>query len=188
MNLRKCFALSILALGLGVVSVKSPTVGAAEGAPQDAENVYQATDDVMPASGFFVWSGNFVKGLRARTNTAPSQIGSPGAWISISNAIIPITIPAGTADTLDVSFSAECTKVLGGRARIRVIDTVSGVTSSLEPNDGDVTFCSSASTATYTVGWLTRARGGTHNLQVQIMNTTGVVVIDDWKFRIVAYD
>jgi hypothetical protein len=188
MNLRKCFALSMLALGLSVVSVTSPNVGA-QGAQQDAENVYQATEDqVMPASGFFVWSGNLVKGLRARTNTAPSQIGSSGDWVTIPNAIIPITIPAGTADTLDVSFSAECTKVLGGRARIRVIDTVSGVTSSLEPNDGDVTFCSSASAATYTAGWLTRARGGTHNLQVQIMNTTGLVVIDDWKFRIVAYD
>jgi len=185
MSLTRYVAVSSLALTLAALPATAPetTVAAQEG----GQSATATTQEVTPASGFFVWSGGGVRGMRARTQTAPSQIGSPGAWVGVAGALIAWTVPSGTLDTFDVSFVAECAKLFGGRARIRVIDTVSGVTSSLEPNDGDVTFCSS-SAATYHASWTKRAGAGTHNLQVQVNNSAGQTIIDDWKMRLVVYD
>jgi hypothetical protein len=185
MRLTRYVAVSSLALMVALLppTARDTTVAAQEG----GQSATATAQDVTPASGFFAWSGGGVRGMRARTQTAPSLIGSPGAWIGVANAIIAWTVPSGTADTFDVSFVAECGKLFGGRARIRVIDTVSGITSSLEPNDGDVTFCS-GSGAIHHASWTKRVGAGTHNLQVQLNNSAGQTVIDDWKMRLVVYD
>jgi hypothetical protein len=175
MNLIRYAAVASLALAMSAISPAAPSVTV-------------SAQDVSAASGFFAYTGGGVRGMRARTQTAASAIGSPGAWVGVAGAIIAYTIPSLTTDVLDVSFTAECQKILGGRTRIRLLDTVSGSTSSFEPNDGDSTFCSSASTATYHASWLKRAGAGTHNLQVQLQNTSGQVIIDDWKFQLVIYD
>jgi hypothetical protein len=178
----------VSALALAIVALtpvsRSTTVAAQE--PEQAAAV--ATADVGPASGFFPFSGGAVKGMRARTQTTPSSIASPGAWVSLPGAILTWTVPSGIRDTFDVSFTAECTKTLGGSARIRLIDTVSGVITRYEPNDNGRTFCSSSSTASYHADWVDRVGAGTHNLQVQFNNTAGVVTIDDWKMRLVVYN
>ena len=185
MRLARHVAVSSLALTLAALPPTAPhtTVAAQEG----GQSATVTTQEVAPASGFFAWSGGGVRGMRARTQTAAQLIGSPGAWVGVSGALLAWTVPSGTADTFDVSFIAECGKLFGGRARIRVIDTVSGVTSSFEPNDGDVTFCS-GSGAIHHASWTKRVGAGTHNLQVQLNNTTGQTVIDDWKMRLVVYD
>jgi hypothetical protein len=185
MRLTRYVAVSSLAIGLAALppTASQTTVAAQEG----GQSAAVTTQEVTPASGFFTWSGGGVRGMRARTQTAAQLIGSPGAWVGVSNALIAWTVPSGTADTFDVSFIAECAKLFGGRARIRVIDTVSGGTSSLEPNDGDVTFCS-GTTATNHASWTKRVGAGTHNLQVQVNNSAGQTVIDDWKMRLVVYD
>lgn len=185
MKLIRHVAVSLIAVAFVATSPLTPPTTAA--AQQTAESTVSAAD-VTPASGFFGWSGGVARALRARTQTTPSQIGSAGAWVGISGAIIAITVAAGTADTLDVSFTTECTKLLGGRARIRLIDTVSGVTSSFEPNDGDVALCTAAGPAVHHAEWIKRVGAGVHNLQVQVMNTAGLVVIDDWKMKVVVYD
>jgi hypothetical protein len=97
-------------------------------------------------------------------------------------------VPAGTTDLFNVAFSAECTKILGGSARIRVIDTVGAVVVALEPYDGAQIFCSSASAATHKGNWVRRVGAGTHTLQVQILQTGGQTLIDDWTFELVVYD
>jgi hypothetical protein len=177
------FALALAIVALTPVS-RSTTVAA-----QEAEQAPAVTTEAVgPASGYFLFSGGGVLGMRARTQTAASSIGTPGAWVALPGAIVAWTVPSGTVDTFDVSFTAECTKTLGGSARIRLIDTVSGVITRYEPNDNGRTFCSSSSTASYHADWVRRVGAGTHNLQVQFNNTAGVVTIDDWKMRLVVYN
>jgi len=140
------------------------------------------------AQTLFSYSGTFVRRKLARTQTAGSQISAANAWVTVPGAILSYAVPSGTSDLFNVSFSAECAKILGGAARIRVIDTVSGVVFALRPYDGGQAFCSSASVATYTGTWVRRLGAGTHTLQVQINQTGGVTAIDDWTFELVVYD
>src|SRR5829696_1059452 len=118
MNLTRYVAVSSLALAMGALSPAAPSMTVS------AQDATTAAQDVSTASGFFTYTGGGIRGMRARTQTAASAIGSPGAWVSVAGAIIAYTVPSSTADTLEVSFNAECQKVLGGRARIRLIDTV----------------------------------------------------------------
>jgi hypothetical protein len=141
-----------------------------------------------PESGFFTYTGGFVRRKLARTQTAASQVSAANAWVSIPAAILSTTVPAGTTDLFNVAFSAECTKLLGGSARIRVIDTVAGAVVALEPYDAGQIFCSSASAATNKGNWVRRVGAGTHTLQVQIFQTGGLTLIDDWTFELVVYD
>jgi hypothetical protein len=186
MRLTRYAAVSVLALAVVTLApaARPTTVTAQEGG--QAPEV--TTEDVGPAAGFFGFFGGGVRGLRARTQTAASSIASPGAWVALPGAILAWTVPSGTSDTFDVSFTAECSKILGGVARIRLIDTTSGSVVALEPNDNGRAFCSASAPASYHADWIRRAGAGTHNLQVQFNNTAGVVSIDDWKMTLVVYD
>jgi hypothetical protein len=141
-----------------------------------------------PEAGYLFHSGGFVRRKLARTQTAASQFNAANAWITLPGAILATAVPVGTTDLFNVAFSAECQKILGGTARIRVMDTAGGVVSLLEPYDGAQVFCSSGSAATHKGNWVKRAGAGTHTLQVQILQTAGVTVIDDWTFELVVYD
>ncbi len=171
---------------LGSVLAFAP-VGWTKISAQQSQGQEQVTSS-PPEAGYLFFSGGGVRGKRVRTQSSASQIGSPGAWVTIPGAILAWTVPTGTADLFNVAFSSECTKVLGGSTRIRVIDTVSGTIVALEPYDANQVFCSSASPATYKGNWARRFGAGTHTLQVQVNNTAGFVLLDDWTFELVVYD
>jgi hypothetical protein len=152
--------------------VPSPTANAQE--PADA-----GTEAVLLA-----YTGGAVEGKRARTETTAVSIGSPLFWRPLPNAILGHSVPLLDSDLLNVSFSAECTKLGGGQARIRVLDN--GVP--MQPYDGAQVFCSSLQTATYTGTWTRRVGPGAHTIVVQFMNTAGTVTIDDWTFELVVYN
>jgi hypothetical protein len=176
----------MLMLFLGLIIAFSP-VGWTEFSAQPSQGQQQVTASV-PEAGYLFFTGGFVRAKRARTQTAATQISAANAWVTIPGAILAYTVPVGTTDLFNVSFSAECTKILGGSARIRVMDTIGGGVALLEPYDGVQIFCSSASAATYTGTWVRRSGAGTHTLQVQILQTSGLTVIDDWTFELVVYD
>jgi hypothetical protein len=176
----------ILVSFLGSVLVLTPAAAIDTNAQQSQEQAQVTASG--PEAGFFVYSGGGVLRKLARTQTTASQFNAANAWVTLPLAILARTVPSATTELFNVAFSAECQKILGGSARIRVLDTAGGVVSVLEPYDGAQVFCSSASAATHTGNWIKRAGAGTHTLQVQILQTAGVTVIDDWTFELVVYD
>jgi hypothetical protein len=106
-------------------------------------------------------------------------------------------VPTGTTDLFNVAFSAECRLFAGGGddyLRIRIVDTVGGVVTPLEPYDGGQAFCSADGYATHKGNWVKRAAAGPHSLSVQFWIFDGAPVevvsawIDDWTFELVVYD
>ena len=157
----------------------------------------QVGEDVSPQAGLLFFSGGPVRGKRARTQTTPSTINETSTWVSLPNASLPYVVPAGTSDLFNVAFSAEGRLSNGGVddfVRIRVIDTVGGVSNPLEPYDGDQRFFHAAGFATYKGNWVRRANAGSHTLQVQVWVVDGApleivsATIDDWTFELVVYD
>src|SRR5262245_39166865 len=125
-----------------------------------------------------VFSGGAVEGKLARTQTTAQAFGASAFYSNVTSATLVRFVPSGDSDLFNVSFSAGCTKSLGGSLLIRVLDN--GV--SMQPADGTQVFCSSPSTATYTGTWVRRSSGaiftGTnHTLQVQVRATAGVATL-----------
>lgn len=177
--------LTMTALALGVV----PSVG-----PR-AQEQDQARGVITPQAGFFTQSGGTVRGKRARTQTASSTIAESATWVDLPGAALQWTVPAGTTDLFNVTFSAEGRLFSGGAddyLRIRIFDTLVGAP--LEPYDGAQAFLSADSYATHTGNWATRAAAGIHTLQVQIWIFDGAPAevvsawLDDWTFELVVYD
>ena len=148
-------------------------------------------------AGFFAYSGGPAKAKRARTQTAATTIGESAGWVNLPGATLSYTLPAGTTDLFNVAFSAECRLFGGGGddyVRIRIVDTVGGVSTFLEPYDAGQAFCSADSYATYKGNWVKRVGAGTHTLQVQFWIFDGAPAevlsarIDDWTFETVVYD
>ena len=134
---------------------------------QQAETPNEPAGD----AGFFIQSGGTVKRKLAKTRTAATTsvrhhqigFGSPGATLAY-------TVPAGTSDLFNVSFTAECRLFNGGAddyVRIRIMDLNTGVP--LEPYDGAQAFCSADAYATHTGMWSKRLGAGVHNLQVEFL-------------------
>ena len=185
MRWKRRMLITMTALAVGLVPSADPRAQA-----QDQERA-----DVTPQAGFFAYSGGAVRGKRARTQTAASNIGESATWVDLPGATLPWTVPAGTTDLFNVTFSAEGRLFAGGAddyLRIRVFDTLTGAV--LEPYDGAQAFFSADSYATHTGTWVTRAAAGNHNLQVQVWIFDGAPAevvsawLDDWTFEIVVYD
>jgi hypothetical protein len=146
-------------------------------------------------AGFFIQSGGAVKRKLAKTQTAASVIPETPTWVNLAGATLAYTVPAGTSDLFNVSFTAECRLINAvglDYLRIRILDTTTGVP--LEPYDGAQAFCSANGYATHTGMWSKRMSAGVHNLQVQfwILNAPGggglSAWIDDWTFELIVYD
>jgi hypothetical protein len=154
---------------------------------QETQEQQETQNAVAPQAGFFGYSGGPVRGKRALTQTAAVNIAAVGAWVTLPTSV-PISwpVPAGTSDLFNVAFSAECQKLGGGQARIRILDTATGLP--LEPYDGFQVFCSINAPQTHAGLWARRMSGGAHNLVVQFFNSAGSVIIDDWTFEVVVYD
>jgi hypothetical protein len=158
-----------------------------------AQEIQQPPDPGGDA-GFFAYSGGFVRGKRARTQTTGQVINESAGWVNLNGATLSYTIPANTTDLFNVTFSAECRLINsvppGDYVRIRVLDN--GVP--MEPYDGFQAFCSANGYATHTGTWVRRSAAGVHTLQVQfwIVDAAPVGVlqasIDDWTFELVVYD
>ena len=163
--------------------------------------VFAATSAGFAQSGFFRYTGGAVKMKAAATQTEPTTF-AEGGWFGLPSAVLQATVPAGTTDLFNVSFSAEC-RLLGAGAgdyvRIRIVDTVTvgGVfvsRTNLEPYDGAQAFCSADGYATHKGNWVHKAGEGRHTLVVQF----GIVDapldddlrawIDDWTFELVVHD
>jgi hypothetical protein len=149
-------------------------------------------------AGFFIQYGGPVKRKLARTQTLGSLITesvAPTTWKRLNLATLAHSVPAGTTDLFNVSFTAEC-RLFGASQndylRIRIMDLNTGVP--LEPYDGFQAFCSADNYATYTGMWSKRLGAGVHTLQVEvwILDSPGAGVLtawlDDWTFEAVIYD
>jgi hypothetical protein len=143
-----------------------------------------AAQEPETEAGFFAYAGGPVRAKRARTQTAPSNLAGGAAYVNLPGATLSYTVPAGTSDLFNVAFSAECTKLGGSTAYIRVLD--GGVP--MEPYDGFQSFCSSSLPATHKGNWARRVGAGAHTLQVQFRSPAGGVTVDDWTFELVVYD
>ena len=138
-------------------------------------------------------TGGVVRGKRARTQTTHSDIGSPGSWIALPSGALQWTVPAGTTQLFNVAFSAECGKLLGGRAHIRIrVTNQFGFNSFLQPYDGGQVFCEATEFLvtrynTHKGNWAARLPAGTYTLRVEFNNSQGGVRIDDWTFELVVY-
>lgn len=187
-TLQVCAALAVVLALVPVVEVGGQAddqAAAEQQAIQEQEAIQE--QDVDPQAGFFFWAGGPVRGKRARTQTTGTLVGSAPAWVSLPGA--GVAWSAVTPDLLNVAFSAECQKVGGGVARIRIARYVGGVFAGfMEPYDGFQTFCSASLPATHKGNWAQRVGLGTHTVLVQIQNTVGTVWIDDWTLELVAYD
>ena len=173
--------------GMFGIDLSGPSAGLLGPATVAAQEQQETQDQVEPQAGFFGYSAGPVRGKRALTQTAAANIAAVGAWVTLPTSVpIPWPVPAGTTDLFNVSFSAECQKLGGGQARIRILDTVTGLP--LEPYDGLQVFCSINAPQMHAGFWARRMAGGAHNLVVQFFNTAGSVVIDDWTFEVVVYD
>jgi hypothetical protein len=141
-------------------------------------------------AGYFTQSGGAVKRKLAKTQTAGSKFVNSAGWVSLPLANLQFTVPAGTTDLFNVTFTAEGRLFGGGNndyVRIRILDGAVP----LEPYDGGQAFFSADNYATYTGTWVKRAGGGVHNLQVQVWMTPCAVcafAIDDWTFELVVYE
>jgi hypothetical protein len=188
--MKKTWVKCVLAIGvcsiLGVVPL-IPVLAQA----QDPQEV------VSPQAGFFAYSGGPVRGKVARTQTTSFTLAESATWVSLPGASLVWTVPTGTTDLFNVAFSAECRVFNGGAddyVRIRIADTVAGVTTFLEPYDGAQAFCSADAYATHKGNWVKRVQSGTHTLQVQLWIFDGAPAevvsawIDDWTFEDVVYD
>jgi hypothetical protein len=164
----------------------------------------QAQQTVTPEepagdAGFFSISGTTVKKKLARTHTLASTFTksvAPQTWKRLNLATLAHTVPAGTTDLFNVTFTAEC-RVNNASAndymRIRVVDLNTGIP--LEPYDGDQSFCSAvADHATFTGTWAKRLGPGVHTIQVEFwaidalpLNPFLSGTIDDWTFEVVIY-
>ena len=163
-------------------------------APMQAQEV-QTPNEPAGDAGFFVQSGGAVKRKLARTQTAASLIPETAGWTRLNLATLAYTVPAGTSDLFNVSFTAEC-RLFGASQndylRIRIMDLNTGVP--LEPYDGGQAFCSADNYATYTGMWSKRLGAGVHNLQVEFFildaPALGAVSawIDDWTFEVIIYE
>jgi hypothetical protein len=163
-------------------------------APALAQQAVQPPGPVGDA-GFFTQIGGPVKRKLARTQTAATTFGETPGWFSLPLATLTQSVPAGTTDLFNVSFTAECRLFNGGAddwVRIRVIDTSTGLP--LEPYDGQQAFCSANTYDTHTAMWSRRLGPGVHTLQVQFWIFDGAPAevltawIDDWTFEVVVYD
>lgn len=145
-------------------------------------------------AGFFAYSGGPVRAKHARTQTTAQIINETPGWVNLNGATLTYTIPAGTTDLFNVTFSAECRLINSvppnDYLRIRVLDN--GVP--MEPYDAAQAFCSANGYATHTGTWVRRSAAGFHTLQVQFWILDGAPVgalqawIDDWTFELVVYD
>jgi hypothetical protein len=197
MRLTTYAAVAAVALGLGAISVAVPR--AQQDTQATAQTAAADANGVEPQAGLFAWSGGFVRGKLARTQTAASAL-AEGAWRPLPSAVLTRVIPAGTTDLFNVAFSAECqVRSLGNgdTARIRIAHFVNGVqVAPMEPYDGDQRFCAANNPpATHKGNWVGRFGAGTHVIRVEIFPTdfapdNGVIaaVIDDWTFELVVYD
>jgi hypothetical protein len=158
---------------------------------QQAQTPNEPTGD----AGFFIQSGGAVKRKLAKTQTAASIVPETPTWWNLPGGNLAYTVPAGTSDLFNVSFTAECRVFNGGGddyLRIRILDTTTGIP--LEPYDGAQAFCSADGYATYTGVWSKRMTGGVHNLQVQFWLFDGGGLealsawIDDWTFELIVYE
>lgn len=150
------------------------------------EQAVAPAQDAEPAAGLLFFAGGIAKAKRARTQTAGSTIGSV-AWVSLPGAAVAYAVPAGTSDLLNVAFSAECAKIGGGLAYIRVL--LSGPsTLPMEPYDAGQVICSSGLTATHKGNWALRVGPGSWTAVVQVRVSGGSVWLDDWTLELVAYE
>jgi hypothetical protein len=165
--------------------------------PASAQDI-QAPAAPSGDAGYFPLSGGVVKGKRVKTQTAATIIPETATWYSLPLANHSITVPANSTDLFNVTFTAECRLINGvppsDYLRIRVTDTVGGVTTVLEPYDGAQAFCSADGYATHTATYAKRAGQGVHTLQVQFWildaGAAGALSawIDDWTFEVVVYE
>ncbi len=162
-------------------------------APVNAQQT--APPPLTADAGYFVQSGGAVKRKIAKTQTAATTFGETATWYSLPVANLSYSVPVGTTDLFNVSFTGECRLFNGGGddyVRIRILDTTTGVP--LEPYDGAQAFCSADGYATHTGIWSKRLGAGVHNLQVQFWIFDGAPAealtawIDDWTFEVVVYD
>jgi hypothetical protein len=149
---------------------------------------------VEPDAGVFTYAGGTVRGKRAKTQTTSFTFTESGTWLNLPGGNVAWSVPAGTSDLFNVSFSAEC-RLIGGIVpndwvRIRVLDN--GVP--LEPYDGQQAFCSAAGYATYKGNWVRRVASGLHTIRVQFRIQDGAPFgalsawIDDWTLELVVYN
>jgi|SoiMethySBSTD1v2_1073268.scaffolds.fasta_scaffold988230_1 hypothetical protein len=152
------------------------------------------------ANSHILYDGGFVRAKRAVTSTLATTFSEsvfPTTWKTLPLASRSYTVPAGATYLFNVSFSAECRLFGGGGddwVRIRIVDTVGGVSTPLQPDDGGVVFCSADGYAMHKGNWVKNAGAGTHTLQVQFWIFDGAPAealsarIDDWTLELVVYD
>jgi len=144
-------------------------------------------------AGYFSYSGGPVRAKRAITQTTGSTF-TLAAWTRLAGSTVTYVVPALTADTFNVAFSAECNRTAaGGHAYIRIAHRVGlfGAITYLEPYSGLdwQALCSDTNRATNKGNWVRRVGGGTHYIWVEIYDSGfGDSVIDNWTFEVVVYD
>lgn len=160
--------------------------------PHDGEQ--EAAGPADPQAGTFLYRGGQAIGKIARTTTGGILFGETGGWITLPGSLT-WTVPAGTTQLFNVSYSAECRLVNGGVddfVRIRIVDT-GGVGTPLEPYNGGQAFCHADGYATHKASWVKRARPGVHTLVVQVWIYDGAPAevltgdLDDIIFELVVY-
>lgn len=98
-----------------------------------------------------------------------------------------MTVPGGTSDLFNLTFSSECLTPSSGVLQIRVVAVVDGVGSVVEPHEAR-TLCSGGSISTHTGTWVLRGGPGDYRFSAQLRSNGVASTIDDWMFQVVVYD
>lgn len=118
-------------------------------------------------AGMQTFAGFWTIAAATRTISSSTTILGSASWSNVSGASVTRTVPQGTEETFEVSFTAEC-QVLRASGfdalQIRVVDNGQPVA---EPYDAGQIFCSSAEPVTYRGKWFLGASEGSHTIQVQ---------------------
>lgn len=147
-------------------------------------------------AGLQLFAGFFTVASATRTVSFSTTILNSVSWTDISGASLTRTVPAGTDELFQVTFSAKC-QVLRASGfdamKIRVVDNGQP----MEPYDNGQIFCSSSRPATYKGTWFIPASAGVHTIkaQAQILDNTPKPpppnlpygFIDDVTLELVAY-
>jgi hypothetical protein len=117
-------------------------------------------------AGLQLFSGFWTIATAVRTNSSSTLI-SGANWTNVGGATVTRTVPQGTEELFEVTFTAKCRLVNASgfdAVRIRIVDNGQPVA---EPYDGGQIFCSSQRTATYTGKWFIPVSAGLHTIRVE---------------------